>query len=311
MASLPPLKISKQKNLVINGGTYSSIYIINSTNITLNNVTVKSPPLESSNSQAVRVVGSTNIEILNATITGQNAINGVPIDALRPDKTNNIIGLPAGKAVGVDFTKSFVIRNSRISGFHNGIAFNSSSVIVDGCDIFNIRTTAIRGVPLDGSKFTRNRTWDIKPWRFGADLSDGGSDGDHGAAIHLWTLDTPIKDIVIADNIFQVMQMLGIELDDNRKGLGFSNTRILRNHILGNHGSGIWIENTYDSMLDANWLEWTGVGKEWNHAPRVIPMANSRNLTISRTRSINFTREVIDLTSKSLLDKGSIIIIKE
>lgn len=295
------LRLRNVTGQVISGQTFASVHLDNCENVTLEGCTIDSPPLATSNGQAVRIVNSRGVTLRNCDVIGKPATVGVPFDALWPDKTGNVIGLPSGKGVNVERTSGFTMTACRVRGFHKAVTFNDAQVTIDGCDLWNLRTTPISGVPRSGSRFTNNYTWDSKPWRYGADQSDGGHDGDHGDGLHLWTAKTPISGIVIEGNSFSLDGMMGVYIDDNRKSLGFRNIVILRNRITGRHGSGILLENTTGLIAD-NHLQWDGIGREWNDAPRIIVADKSHDLTISGTRAIGYTRPSVDLTSKTLTD---------
>ena len=303
------LTLYRVRDRVIQGGTYDAVVIVACSNIELNGIAVAGPPLASASSQAVRIVDSADVRVIDSKVLGKPATNGVPFHALQPDATGNVIGLPAGKGVNVERTSGFVLRNSRITGFAGGVSFSDAEVTLEGNDIYGLRTTPIRGVPRSGSRFIRNRTWGNTPWRFGNDRKDGGSDGDHGAGLHLFVRlgGTPIADLVIADNSFDVAGMLGIEIDDNGFKIGFPGIVVSRNTITGHHGGGITLEFT-SGTVSGNIMRWDGIGREWNDAPRITPTAGSHDLLLSGNTS-NYKRPLVDLTSKSLTAAGRATIV--
>ena len=227
-----------------------------------------------SNSQAIRIWGSSDIVITNAVVTGGQSVNGVEPSATTLDSTGNVLGQPVGKAINIDSSSNITINTTEISQFHKGITFsNSSDLTISGNDIHDLRTTPISGSVISGLVITGNHTWDSNPWNF------GGS-GDHGDRIHLWTGTTTITGLVISDNLLEQgsgAPMLGIYLDDNGKGLGFSNVVVSGNTLVDGEGQGVLLENV-SGLIAGNTLTWSGSGTAYNDTPRFDIKAGSHDL---------------------------------
>ena len=86
------------------GGTFDSVTMSNVHGLTLDGSTVLFTPTASStsNSQAIRIWGSSDIVITNAVVTGGQSVNGVEPSATTLDSTGNVLGQPVGKAINID-----------------------------------------------------------------------------------------------------------------------------------------------------------------------------------------------------------------
>ena len=297
----PPLTLD------LRDATFKAVYSLQASGIVLAGLVLNSPPLASSNAQAIRLVQSNDITLQDCRVTGSPATNGVPFDALNPDATGNVIGLPSGKGIDVGLGNSRItIQRCEISGFHKGIVLGGGDdVAVLYNDVHNLRSTSISGAAGDRNRIVGNRTWDSRPWRFGASLLDGGSDGDHGDTAHFWTTAKPVADLTITENVFETGVMLGIYLDDNGRGLGFVNARIERNRIIGGHGQGILLERV-SGTVSMNHLEWNGLGDQLHNAPRIVITAGSRDLTVRGNRAVNYASKSIDLYKLGAAEMASI-----
>lgn len=290
---------------IVQGGTFDGALIVASRNVQLIGVTFRCGALPSSNAQCIRIVQSSGVSIESGTVAADPATNGVAFDAINPDASGNVIGLPAGKCINIESSSGVTVRGVDISGCAKGVTFSAvPGLVLDGNRIHDLRTTPISGVPGDGTRIIGNRTWGNHPWRFGNDRKDGGADGDHGAGIHAFVRvgGKPVRGLVIAGNNLAVAGMLGIEIDDNGFSIGFPGIDVSRNTITGHHGGGITLENTSGTVTGNN-MVWDAAGRQWNDAPRITPSDKSHDLTISGTLA-NYTRPRVDLTSKSLTPAG-------
>lgn len=311
--AFPTLSITRRSfapplTLDLSGASVGYLYVSQVQGVVLDRLRLVSPPLATSNGQAVRIIDSADVTIRSAVVVGAVATNGVAQDALNPDATGNVLGLPAGKGVNIERSQRVTVTGSDISLFAKAITFSEVDQlrVVDN-DLHDLRTTPISGVPGDGVTITGNRTWGQRPWRFGADMSDGGADGDHGDALHLWTGSKPVVGLTVTGNSFEAGPMLGIYLDDNGKGLGFVGVTIERNRIVGGHGEGILLERASGSVA-GNHLEWNGAGKQLNNAPRIIATAGSRDLTITGNRAVNYATKSVDLYKLTPAETATIMV---
>lgn len=271
------LKFSEQ--VTIKGGTFSSVLMHNVKNIRLDDATVEFKPssTSTSNSQAIRITNSNDIEITGARITGGPSINGVPKDASVLDSSGNVIGLPVGQGVNISFSENVTVSDSKISNFHSGIRFaRSSGIEIANNEIHDLRTTGIGGSVYSDIKITGNHIYNSNPWNY-------GRNGDHGDRIHIWTDNKPISGLVITDNRMEQgtgAPMMGIYLDDDNKRLGYIGAVISGNHLTDGHGQGVLLENVSGIVSD-NTLVWSGSGNADRNAPRFDIASGSNDLTLS------------------------------
>lgn len=272
-------RLNFEQPVTIKGGTFSSIAFSQSSGITLDDTTVNfTPSLTSTkNSQAIRVWASRDITITDAQITGGPSINGVPIDATVLDSTGNVLGLPVGQGINISSSQRITVSSSDIALFHKGVVMAASSnIVIADNTIHDLRTTPISGSVTSNLTITGNHTYNSTPWRY-------GGDGDHGDRIHIWTGDTPIRGLVIANNKLEQgtgAPMMGIYLDDNGKGLGFIDAVISGNRLTDGHGQGVLLENV-TGMVANNILTWSGFGTAHNNAPRFDIAKGTNDLTLS------------------------------
>ncbi|HPU16529.1 MAG TPA: calcium-binding protein, partial [Polymorphobacter sp.] len=148
--------------------------------------------------------------------------------------------------------------------------------LIDNNDIYNLRTTPISGSVTSNLTISNNHTWDSRPWQF-------GGNGDHGDRIHIWTSGTPITGLVIANNYLDQGAgdpMLGIYLDDNGTGMGFTNAIITGNTLIDGTGQGVLLENVSGTVSN-NALIWSGTGTASNNSPRFDINAGSDHINFT------------------------------
>lgn len=285
------LKLDDREGLTLRGGrdvVFASIQINRGKKLRLEGFTVKAIPdaTWSAGTQAVRIAKSDDVTLSGLLIEGGLATTGIPQDAPEgtPNKGNMVIGLPAGKGVGVDNSNNVTIEKSEIRSFFHGI--NVGHVrglkILDN-DIHDLRTTPIRGGDMSDTLIARNHAYRSIPWRL-------GGRGDHGDFIHIWTMPRsqtgPTAGIRIVDNLWEQRDgaaPLGIYLDDNNNNLGFVDTEITGNVIINSDGQGIRLERVSGVVKD-NVLLWGGVGNLKQH-PRIGLHSGSSNLVITGNRA--------------------------
>lgn len=267
-----------------NPAVFDTLKLSYSSNITFSDVIVHLEPTTETtiHTEAVRVVNSSGIRIENSEISGGKAISGVTMDTLAGglDSSGNVIGLPTGRGINIYQSDNVVLDNNDISSFYRGIVMTSvQNVKITNNEIHDLRISPIAGGDVSHVEVSGNHAYNFTPWQF------GGS-GDHGDFVHFWTVPTrqtgASTDIKVTGNFFDQgsgQAILGIYLDDNRNGLGFTNAVIEQNVIYNGNGQGIRLEYVRDSLISHNSLiQATGAA---NDAPGVVLRAGSTRLTIS------------------------------
>ncbi len=272
-------KLSFDTAVTLTGGHFSSLAVLGVHGIKMDGAQIDFVPgvTSSSNSQAVRIWGCSDITIENARVTGGLAVNGVDPSATALDSTGNVLGLPVGKAFNIENSTGVMVSNSDISLFAKGITFaTSSDIVIDGNSIHDLRTTPISGSVVSGLTISDNHSWNSNPWNF-------GGNGDHGDRIHIWTDKTTISGLSITGNTLEQgtgQPMLGIYLDDNGKGLGFDHAVISGNTLVDGEGQGVLLENV-SGVVTNNTLIWSGTGSEFNDTPRFDLTAGSHDIVLT------------------------------
>lgn len=186
-----------------------------------------------SHASAVRFFQSQRMTLRYSVLLGGFAVNGVPQSATALDATGNVIGLPAARGVTAQDCQSVTIENNDISIFHTGLSpSNVSGLTITGNTIHDLRTSPITGGGVNDVLIENNHLHSSTPWNF-------GDDGDHGDWIHLWTVagqSGPTRNVVIRGNFCDQHgkgALLGIYLDDDGRGIGFTEVDI-RNNVVAN-----------------------------------------------------------------------------
>lgn len=191
---------------------------------------------------AVRFFQCQRMTLRYSTLVGGLAINGVPQSAMALDATGNVIGLPAARAVKAHDCQSVTIENNDISIFHTGISPSTvNGLTITGNTIHDLRTSPITGGGVNDVLIANNVLHSSTPWNF------GGS-GDHGDWVHLWTVagqSGPSRNVVIRDNFCDQRgktALLGIYLDDDGLGIGFTGADIRNNLVVNANRQAIRLE---------------------------------------------------------------------
>ena len=128
---------------------FNSISLTNSSHISFDGLKFDFVPTASTVewSAAIRIDGSSNIDVRNSTITGGNAVAGIdPTAAAGTQGAQGIKGLPIGVGISVYNGKAIDITNNDISKFSAGIRFSN----VDGIDMTGNEISNVRKVPVGG-----------------------------------------------------------------------------------------------------------------------------------------------------------------
>lgn len=253
-----------------NPAVFSAVKVNNSTGLTFDGISVEFKPTATtvSHETAFRIDDSHSITITNSTLTGGKSVNGVPPSATQLDASGNVLGLPVGRAIYVLNSGNINIAGNEISSFHKGIGlFKTSDVFINKNEIYDLRTNPLSGSGLSNISVDGNHFSNSNPWNF-------GGAGDHGDLIHFWTLpgyDTAsVNNISITNNFLDQgsgFAMLGIYLDDNGNGIGFSNT-VIHNNVISNTNaqairlekvSGVVSNNSLVQSFDSDYHDIPGV----------------------------------------------------
>lgn len=254
------------------GKVYRTVLIL-CDGVTLDGVRVKFTPDAStvSYTPAVKAVGRSGLRFLNMKVTGGAAVKGVSKrakpDADRPG--NAVLGLPIGRAFGLDHCTDVIIQDTEIATFFEGIVLSGGSDIsILGNNIHGLRTTAIHGTPTGNVKVVGNHLHDANPWQLGK--------ADHADFIHFWTnpdrSTEPVANVEITGNLIEQgagQPIMGINLED-RTGIGFTSALIARNTIRLNNGQGIRAGNMTGDII-GNTLEPVPGLDDPTNAPSIVP----------------------------------------
>ena len=262
---------------------FRSILVTGSSGLAFQNVAVQFTPTATTLSydSAVKIASSSNISFEGVTVTGGPAVNGVdPLTAIALDSTGNVLGYPCARGFFVTGSSDVSIVNAEISLFHRGIVLSDvSGITIRGNEIHDVRSVAINGADISNAVIENNYLHDINPWKYGLG-------GDHGDFIHLWTAPatqtSASTNIIIRDNYLAQgngTATLGIYLDDNDNGLGFTGVQITGNLIYNGDHQGLRLENVHDSLVDSNiLLQSSG---ELKKGPGIVLQGDTSGLTIT------------------------------
>lgn len=230
---------------------------------------------------AVKITSSSGISLTNSELKGGPAVNGVPqsTEAGGLDATGNVIGLPAGRAVTISKSSDITIEGNQIETFHKGVVLSQAEgIVVRGNEIHDLRSIPLNGGNVSNVLVENNHFHDFNPWQY-------GGRGDHGDFVHFWTTSTqtgPSDGIVIKGNVFAQghgTAILGIYLDDNNNGRGFTGVDISDNLIHNGNHQGIRLENVKEGNIDSNiLLQSSGDAKS---GPKVIVVGDDSGLTFT------------------------------
>lgn len=248
--------IRPRADLTLTGGTLASVVLAKAEGLTWRGYTLRQTPRADAKYRAIRVVGGS-----------VSLIGGMHHGA---DKD----GVQQGRAISLEGGRPLVEGGVFIGGFGSiTVSFGAVIAIRDTAH-FGYRTTALNGVPGDGSIVEGLLA--IAP----APINYGG-DGDHGEAVHFWTGAAPMRGLILRDVRFLQAggyPTMGVYLDDNGKGHGFRDLLVERMLVSSGHGLGLLLENAQGHLRDVR-MEWTrrGVrGDDPRDTPKIFLKAGSR-----------------------------------
>ncbi|RKF12441.1 PKD domain-containing protein [Roseovarius spongiae] len=280
---------------------FNTINITESSNVTFDSLFIDFMPTENTVewSSAFRAVqGVSSITLRNSKIEGGDSIAGISPDSEPGEQgASGILGEPIGRAVTISGT-NIVVENNDISHFFKGIVMSGSDNSLLNNEIYDLRTSPVVGsgsnLIIDGNYFH-----DSNPWKM-------GGAGDHGDYVHLWTGPggQPMSNITITNNVFSDEEggsLLGIYLDDNKNGVGYTNVTVEGNVIHSSTGQAVRFENVSDATISRN----TILNNDG------VEMRGSQLVLTDGSRDIRFEDNIIstffgEAQQKAMADKGFI-----
>jgi Ca2+-binding RTX toxin-like protein len=235
--------------------TFNTIRIMHSSNLTLDGIEVAFKPTATTVlfDNAVSISGSSGVSVINSTIHGGPAVNGVLPTETDLDASRNVLGLPTARGINVVNSSDITIADNDISFFAKGVTLSSvDGLTIQSNEIHEMRTSLIAGGDVSNALIDANHLYHSNPWNF-------GGLGDHGDFIILWTTPTqdgPSENITITNNFIDQgtkSGILGIYLDDNANLKGHVNVTIDNNVISNANALGILLENV-DGVVSNNTL---------------------------------------------------------
>lgn len=229
----------------------------------------------------VKLENTKNITFQDVVFEGQYAKYGVEYDDLTsPNPTDAILGLPFGGQVDIRYSENVTIRDSELTKLQVGIRVNGvDGLIIENNEIYDLRSTPIGGGNVNNVLISNNNMYEINP-RF-----IEGYDLDHADFIHFFPrpgIQQGSQDnITITNNIMlqgEGAAILGIYLDDDGTGLGYTNATIQNNVLHNGDSQGIRLEHVMDSLIANNTLlpADDGLGR-----PGINVLDYSQNVTIA------------------------------
>ena len=249
--------IKPKPGLTLIGGTLSSVVWNQAQGLTWQGYTLRQTPRADAKYRAIRIVGG-KVSLIGGQHFGADAG-----------------GVQQGRAISLEGGGRHLIEGARFTGGFGSIvsSFGAVWTIRDTAHT-GYRTTAVNGVPGDGSLIDRLTATAPAP-------IDYGGDGDHGEALHFWTSGATIFDLTIRNVRFLQSTgypTMGLYLDDNGKGVGFR--RVLLDDVLisSAHGQGVLLERVEGHLRNVR-MEWTRKGTRGDDPrdrPRIHLKAGTR-----------------------------------
>ncbi len=230
-------------------------------------------------STAFKASHSSDISVINSTLTGGPAVAGIDPDLPAGSQgASGIKGLPIGAAMGFLWSTNITVENNTISEFSAGVRFNSvDGIVFNGNEIHDVRKVPVGGADVDNVVMEGNYFHDLVPWKL-------GGLGDHSDFVHFWTTPTqtePSSNMVFKDNLFvqgDGAAPLGIYLDNNNNTTGFENIVVQGNVIHNGSAGGLRMEDVNGlQILDNTFLQSSGGPK---NAPNILLDEGTKNVLI-------------------------------
>jgi hypothetical protein len=263
-------------------GVFSSIRVMRVQGLNVQNITVKFVPDQGTiqSDSAVFIKDSSAITLNGSEIVVGPAVSGMPEDtpAGKLDRTGNVVGRPTARAITVSTSEDVTLSRNEVSVFHMGVVLDRVSGVTLARNVIrDLRTTPLAGRQVSRVRIEGNHFHSFKPWKF-------GGAGDHGDLIHLYTMPggAPSRSIVIRANWLDQGvgdPLLGIYLDDNKLGIGFTDVVVEHNLIRNGNHQGIRLENV-QGVVRNNTLVLPR-GGALKGAPQILAMQGSKILAVN------------------------------
>lgn len=230
-------------------------------------------------SSPFRVDGSSNISIVNSTITGGNAVGGINADSPAGSQgSTGINGFPIGVGLSFHHSNDITIENNLITEFSSGVRFNDvDGIAMNENEIHSVRKVPVGGAEVDNVHMEGNYFHDLTPWKF-------GGLGDHGDFVHFWTnpdQEIPSQNLVFINNFFAQgdgVPVLGVYLDDNNNDMGFEGVLIKDNVIHLGNAQAMRMEDVVGlQILDNTLVQASGTERD---APKIYLDYGNRDVVI-------------------------------
>ncbi|RMF37244.1 MAG: PKD domain-containing protein, partial [Alphaproteobacteria bacterium] len=224
----------------------ASLYITNSSNLTIEDVLVDFVPDQFTAlwSPAVDIRASDSITIRNTEIDGGKAVNNL---------NGNVQGYYTGMGIqAIHGTTNLKVISSDIHGFDKGIRLDVDGLVVKNSEIHHTRSTPLGGT-FSNAVIDGNHLHDIYPHNY-------GGAGDHGDFIKIQRLSggaSPLSNITITNNFFDQGKghpILGILFDSSGNPTGFANVDISDNVFFNANALGMSLNNVHNSRIANNTL---------------------------------------------------------
>lgn len=224
----------------------------------------------------VRVVSVGGFHANGLTVSCGSALVGVAPDSdpNLPRPGDNVIGWPTGTGIELNWADGAIVENCDVSKAFAGIGFaDAKGLRLTGNTIHDVRTSMIHGSALGDIEIVGNVLTKSNPWGY-------GGNADHADFIHAWTdpakASGPVNHVVISDNLMDQgtgFPIMGPYLDDNNKGIGFTDVLLSGNVLLSGHAQGFLLENVKGDVRDNVLLMVSG--DPAHNAPSIRAIAGS------------------------------------
>ena len=253
---------------------------------------------------AFRTTLSSDITISNSVFEGGPAIGGIDPDSEPGTQgVSGVNGYPVAKGIWFVDSENMTVTNTEISEFSVGVTF----VGIEGLTVANNYIHDLRGSPVTGGDVNDlliegNHFTSSNPWKF-------GGLGDHGDQIHIYARasTTSAQDnIVIRDNFFEQGDgeaLLGIYIDDNNFGYGFTNVVIENNVMHNGNLQGIRFENVDGAIIRDN--TFLPTNDDLSDLPGIVMVDDTRNVLIENNVLGGLHGESWDISGSSNISENS------
>jgi hypothetical protein len=213
-------------------------------------------------------------------------------------KGGDVIGYPTGGGVSATLFSNLTVQGNEVWNCDKGVGFATGQHLkIVANHIHDVRTSPIVGASLSDVLVERNWLATSNPFN-----PNNDGNGDHSDFIHFWTVKGKgsFDSLTIHGNLIDQgsgTAILGIHLDDQKTGLGFTHLNVDSNVIILANTQAIRIENGHGAISNNRMFQ-PGPGK----SPQVVICTNPLYCAPSTvTLSGNVTAPGI--TSPQVLDQ--------